>query len=126
MAEPAPIFDVEPQVSLCGLGEPLLNKHVIRFAEQVTGAGFRTVLSSNAALLDERKATGLLDAGVKAVYLNVGDIGESYEAVYQLPFAKTRDNIVRFLELAGDRCDVYIVLVDYKRDADHIAAMKAY
>lgn len=117
---------VDVDVSLCGLGEPLLNKHVATFAQEVRAAGFRCSLSSNGALLDERRANALLDAGVQRVFLNVGDIGEAYESVYKLPFDKTRDNVVRFAEMAEGRCDVSLVLVDYTADPEHLAMLREY
>jgi hypothetical protein len=43
-----------------------------------------------------------------------------------LPFERTRQNIVRFLEMAEGRCEVFLVLVDYRRDLDHVRAMEAY
>jgi MoaA/NifB/PqqE/SkfB family radical SAM enzyme len=118
---------VDPiHVSLCGLGEPLLNRNLAHFTERVRSEGFTVSVSSNAALLDERRGRALLDAGLQSIYINVGDIDEAYEAVYQLPFAKTRDNIVRFAEMAGDDCQVVIVLVDYKADKQHTARMREY
>jgi MoaA/NifB/PqqE/SkfB family radical SAM enzyme len=117
---------VEVDISLCGLGEPLLNKHAADFARAVRGAGFSCSFSSNGALLDERRATALLDAGVQIAYLNIGDIGDRYEEVYQLPFERTRDNIVRFTQLAEGRCETCIVLVNYRRDPDHVEDMKRY
>jgi MoaA/NifB/PqqE/SkfB family radical SAM enzyme len=119
-------IDDQLHVSLCGLGEPLLNKKLPHFTERVRTEGFTVSVSSNAALLDERRGRDLLDAGLQSIYINVGDIGEAYEAVYQLPFERTRDNIVRFTEMAGDDCQVVIVLVDYKGDKTHTAAMREY
>ena len=58
--------------------------------------------------------------------INVGDEGEEYESVYKLPFEKTRDNVVRFAEMAEGRCEVNIVLVDHRRDPEHIEAMQKY
>ena len=40
-------------------------------------------------MLDERKATALLDAGLNAININVGDHDEDYEEIYKLPFEKT-------------------------------------
>ena len=116
----------EVVVSLCGLGEPLLNRHAADFVRQVREAGFTCMLSSNGALLDERKGRELLDAGLQKIFINVGDVDESYEEVYKLPFERTRENVVRFADMAGDTCKVRVVLVDYKRDASHLKAMKQY
>ena len=43
----------ELKISLCGLGEPLLNRHTPSFVRQVRDEGFDCTMSSNAALLDE-------------------------------------------------------------------------
>jgi MoaA/NifB/PqqE/SkfB family radical SAM enzyme len=119
-------LDCPTTVSICGLGEPLLNKLTPDFVKKVTDAGLRCVMSSNASLLDERRATAVLDAGLKEIYINIGDLGKDYEDVYNLDFYETRDNIIRFREMARDRCVVTIVLVDYKNDPEHLAEMRDY
>jgi MoaA/NifB/PqqE/SkfB family radical SAM enzyme len=113
-------------ISLCGLGEPLLNRHAAKFVRQVKDAGFDVSLSSNGSVLSEEKGEALLDAGLERILINVGDEGEEYESVYKLPFEKTRANVTRFAEMAEGRCEVYIVLVDHHRDPDHIEHMKEY
>jgi MoaA/NifB/PqqE/SkfB family radical SAM enzyme len=113
-------------ISLCGLGEPLLNKHAPAFARHVRDAGFRCAMSSNGALLDERRGSELLDAGLNEILINCGEQGEDYEAVYKLPWEKTRDNIIRFAEMAGDDCDVLLILVNHRRDAQHQLDMREF
>jgi len=113
-------------IQLCGLGEPLLNPRTPDYVRQVREAGFKCGLSSNASILDERKARKLLDAGLSEIAINAGDEGEEYEDVYKLPFEKTRDNIIRFNEMASDDCNVQVVLVDHRYDAAHIEKMKTY
>ncbi len=113
-------------VDLCGLGEPLLHKLAPKFVRQVRQAGMRCQMNSNGALLDDDRSEALLEAGLQRILINIGDIGERYEEVYQLPFERTRERIVRFNELAKGRCEVRIVLVNYERDPRHIAAMKGY
>jgi len=114
------------QVSLCGLGEPLINPKTPSWVQQIRDAGFDCAMSSNGALLDERRGTALLEAGLQTININVGDEGERYEDVYKLPFQKTLDNILRFKEMAGDGCKVNIVLVDYRLDREHIKYMVKY
>ena len=53
-------------LSLCGLGEPLLNRHTLDFTRQAVDAGFEVTLSTNASLLTEEKGAALLDAGLVA------------------------------------------------------------
>jgi MoaA/NifB/PqqE/SkfB family radical SAM enzyme len=119
-------FGRKVEISLCGLGEPLLNKHTPDYVRQVREAGFDLTLSSNASILDEAVTRRLLDAGLQRVALNVGEEGAEYEDIYKLPFERTRDNVLRFAELAGDDCEVTIVLVNHRGNADHLEEMKAY
>ncbi len=119
-------LDASVRVSLCGLGEPLLNRHAPEWVAEVREAGFEVALSSNGSLLDERRGRELLDAGLQKILINVGDEGEEYESVYKLPFDKTRDNVARFAKMAEGRCEVDIVLVDHHRDTAHIEKMKRF
>jgi MoaA/NifB/PqqE/SkfB family radical SAM enzyme len=114
------------RISLCGLGEPLLNRHTPSFVARVRAEGFHCTMSSNAALLDERRSHELIEAGLQKIAINVGDRDEDYEEIYKLPYERTRDNILRFKELAGDVCQVIIVLVDHRQDRAHIDDMKRY
>jgi MoaA/NifB/PqqE/SkfB family radical SAM enzyme len=123
-AEVDPSIDIA--VSMCGLGEPLLHKRAPDFIRRSRDEGFYTTMSSNAALLDERRGNAVLDAGLQCVYINVGERDEAYVDIYKLPFERTRDNVVRFAEMAGDRCRVVMVLVDHRRDKAHVAAMEEY
>ena len=116
---------LEPNV--CGLGEPLLNTNTPEFIRQIRAAGFNTCsMASNGALLDEKRGTAILEAGVTRVNINIGELGDGYEEVYNLPYEKTRDNIIRFIDMAGDDCDVQIVLVNYKQDPEHTARMQDF
>jgi MoaA/NifB/PqqE/SkfB family radical SAM enzyme len=114
------------KVSLCGLGEPLLNKHTPSFIEKIRAADLSCVMSSNAALLDERRSRQLLDAGLQRIMINIGDVGDDYEDVYKLPFEKTRERIAAFAETAKGQCEVWIVLVDYRQDRAHLEEMRTY
>jgi MoaA/NifB/PqqE/SkfB family radical SAM enzyme len=116
-------FDEPVNVSLCGLGEPLLNKHLPEMIRAVKDAGFVCKLSSNGALLNEKRRAAILDAGLDEININIGDIGEAYEEVYNLPYERTQQRILDFHREAGDDCDVNIVLVDYKADRDHLKTM---
>jgi MoaA/NifB/PqqE/SkfB family radical SAM enzyme len=122
-------FGARTKVNLCGLGEPLLNRHTPDFVRKVRDAGFEISLSTNGSLLDERRGTALLEAGLQAVEINIGEEGEDYEQIYGLPFEKSCDNVARFAEMArsaGGECHVRVVLVNHRRDPDHLQKMKAF
>lgn len=113
-------------VSLCGLGEPLLNKHTPSFVARVNEEGFDSSLASNGALLTESVGERLLDGGLKSIQINVGEQGEAYEEIYKLPWEKTLRNVVRFAEMAEGRCHTQIVLVNHRGDDHHNDEMKAF
>jgi MoaA/NifB/PqqE/SkfB family radical SAM enzyme len=120
------VSGLEVTVSLCGLGEPLINRNTVSFVEKVKRAGFKCSMSSNGALLTEDKAHALLNAGLDEIYLNISDIDEEYERIYNLPFDRTCENVTRFAALAQGRCTPVIILVDHRNDREHLNAMEAF
>jgi pyruvate-formate lyase-activating enzyme len=113
-------------IVFCGMGEPLLHPRVSEYVGRATDAGLDVHLSTNGSLLDDATGRALLDRGVRAVFLNIGDHGAAYEAVYRLPFERTRDRVAAFAQMAGDRCRVVAVLVDHRSDPAHVDAMRSY
>lgn len=119
-------LQLDVRVSLSGLGEPLLNRNVVDYVRQVRAAGLECGMSSNGALLDEERSRALLDAGLQRIFLNVGEKDEDYESIYQLPFERTCENVIRFAKMAGEQCDVFVVLVDHRGDRDHLQDMQRF
>ena len=113
-------------LSFCGMGEPLLHPRVVEYVARVADAGLRPIINTNAALLHPSLADELLDAGLAMACCNVGEVDDDYEAVYRLPFERTRANVDHLLAVAGDRCTVRIVLVDHRGDPAHVDAVRAY
>lgn len=113
-------------LSFCGMGDALMHPQVIDRVRQVSDAGLRPLLNTNAAKLTPHRADALLDAGVEWVCINAGERDEAYEAVYGLPFQRTHDNVVAFAEKAAGRCVVAMVLVDHRGDPAHRDDMKQY
>jgi organic radical activating enzyme len=116
----------ELHVSLCGLGEPLLNRNVVDYVRLARAEGFFVKMSSNASLLDERRSAALLEAGLQQILINVGEEGDDYEAVYHLPFERTLQNVLRFNEMSAGACEVTMVIVDHRGNPDHVARMTKY
>ena len=59
------------------------------------------VMSSNGSLLDERRSLGAARGGLQQILVNVGEEGDDYEEIYQLPFERTLENVVRFNEMSA-------------------------
>ncbi|HMS90118.1 MAG: radical SAM protein [Acidimicrobiales bacterium] len=113
-------------LSFCGMGEPLLHPRVVEYVGRAADAGLRPIVNTNGSLLSARTAEDLLDAGLAMACLNVGETGEQYEAVYRLPFERTRSNVEHFLAIAAGRCISLIILVDHRDDPDHASSMQQY
>lgn len=113
-------------LSFCGMGEPLLHRRVVEYVARAAQAGLRPIVNTNGALLSPRTAEELMDAGLAMACLNVGEIGEDYEAVYGLPFERTRINVEHFLATSPGRCIAAIILVDHRHDPDHATSMREY
>ena len=119
-------YQTHMKVNLCGLGEPLLNRNTPDFVRKVRAANFECSISTNGSLLDERHSRALLEAGLQGAEINVGEVDDDYEQIYGLPFEKTCENVVRFSEMAGDQCQVRMVLVNHRGDADQMARMTEF
>ena len=114
------------QVTFCGLGEALLNPRTPDYVRSVRDEGLHCALSTNGSLLNEARAEALLDAGISRVDINVGEEGEAYEKIYGLSFAKVEANVLRFAQMAKDRCVVSIVLVNHAGDKERVEYMRSY
>jgi MoaA/NifB/PqqE/SkfB family radical SAM enzyme len=113
-------------LSFCGLGETMLNPNLASYVRRAVEAGFQPSMCSNASRLTQQRARELVDAGLRRIYINSGEIGPDYDRVYKLSFDRMRDNVARFLELAGDRCELHIVLVDHHQDKQYVRRIKRF
>ncbi len=73
-----------PVVILTG-GEPLLRDDILELARHGTGKGLRMVMAVNGTLLDEHRAAGLREAGVKRLSISIdGATEESHDGLRQV------------------------------------------
>src|SRR6476660_2935759 len=82
-----------------GIGEPMLHPGIFEMIRITKDAGIRTGMSTNATLLDDKRADQLLDSGLDYLILAFdGATPETYEK-YRLgaTFEATRENILAFL-----------------------------
>jgi radical SAM protein with 4Fe4S-binding SPASM domain len=96
-----------------GIGEPMIHPNIFEMIRITREAGIRTGISTNATLLDDRRAEMLLESGLDYVILAFdGATKQTYEK-YRVgaTFEKTRENILTFLEKKLERKSiVYVVL----------------
>src|SRR2546427_13275639 len=96
-----------------GIGETMIHPSIFEMIRITRDAGIRTGMSTNATLMDDRRADMLLDCGLDYVILAFdGATKETYEK-YRVGavFEKTRENILNFLRKKLDRkSPAYVVL----------------
>ncbi|MDP3952644.1 radical SAM/SPASM domain-containing protein [Microbacterium sp.] len=98
-------------------GEPLIDKRLATKVAELKGRGVKRVgISTNASLLTETRAEGLLLAGIDEVLLSVDSLDRSvYESIrVGLEFEEVMANCLRFIELrdamASD-CQVWVRMI---------------
>jgi len=102
------IDDVHPYVSAATLavgGESLLHPAFFEMAAYARRRGVRTILNTNATLLDEDKAAALLESGLDYVsFAFDGFTKAGYERARRgADFEATLENILRFLRMRKER-----------------------
>lgn len=78
-------------------GESLLHPQFPELAREAAASGRRTLVTTNGTLLDERRTTGLLQAGLDRVTVSVDGDAESHEAIRGVPLARTEAGLDRLL-----------------------------
>ena len=88
-------------VTLQGVGEPLLNKDIMKMIRHCTDRGIATYINTNGTILTETKSRELIEAGLCNLSISVNSFNEDV-------FAKTRsgasitkiaENIKKFIEI---------------------------
>jgi MoaA/NifB/PqqE/SkfB family radical SAM enzyme len=96
-------FSPPPTVFFGGLGEPLANPSTIKWVGEAKSLGANVELITNGTLLNEKRARGLIEAGLDALWVSIdGATPESYSDVRlgdELP--RVIENLERFRRLRG-------------------------
>src|SRR5881396_380104 len=111
-----------------GIGEPMIHPNIFEMIRITREAGIRTGMSTNATLMDERRADQLLDCGLDYVILAFdGATKETYEK-YRVgaTFEKTLDNIQNFLKKKQSRGSKLHVVVQMVLLRDNMVEIDAY
>jgi len=66
-----PLFPSLLRVSLFGLGEPTLNRHLVDYVRELSAAGVEVAFNTNATLIDDAKAESLALAGTDSVTVSI-------------------------------------------------------
>lgn len=93
-------FDPLPALMFCHRGEELLDKKFVQKVQMAKQGGHNVILNTNGLLLDEKRASGLLDAGIDVIGLSCESLDkEIYEKIMVKGdlglFKKNVENLLR-------------------------------
>jgi radical SAM protein with 4Fe4S-binding SPASM domain len=111
-----------------GIGEPMIHPNIFEMIRITHDAGIRTGMSTNATLMEDKRADMLLDSGLDYVILAFdGATKETYEK-YRIgaTFEKTRENILGFLEKKQARGSNMYVVIQMVLLKDNLHEIEAY
>ncbi len=105
--DPAYFQSLEPflkravDVSLYGLGEPMIDKHYFETVRYVTSHGGRVSLSSNGTLLDETRCRETIESGIKSIGISLDAATTETFDIVRPPggFEKIVENIERLTRM---------------------------
>lgn len=88
-------------VTLQGVGEPLLNKDIMKMIRYCTDKGISSYINTNGTILTETKAKELLEAGISNLSISVNSFDEKVfsETRSGASIIKIAENVKRFIEL---------------------------
>ena len=124
------------RVSLYRDGEPLIDKKLAnRINKFKTNGVDNTSIATNVSLLDEKKSTDLLEAGLGLVIMSIDSLKKDvFEKIrVRLKFEEVKDNALKFLQLRdkiNPKCRVWIRMIrqesNYKEWDDYYNFWKKY
>ncbi len=111
-----------------GIGEPMIHPNIFEMIRITRDAGVRTGMSTNATLMDDKRADMLLDCGLDYVILAFdGATKETYEKYRTgATFEKTRANILTLLKKKIERKAPLYVVLQMVLLKDNIPEISAY
>ena len=119
-------------VNLHHSGESLLHPEILDMVRYTKEAGIYTRLHTNATVLDEETAQGILDAGLDFLSFSFdGYDKETYEGIRRgANFEKTLDNILNFLRLkktlGTQRPFTIFEVINFSEKTDDTASRQAF
>tara|TARA_B110000977_G_scaffold201844_1_gene299210 strand:+ start:3646 stop:4629 length:984 start_codon:yes stop_codon:yes gene_type:complete len=112
------------RVSLYRDGEPLIDKKMAQRINKFYENGItETSIATNVSLLNEKRATDLLEAGLGMIIFSIDSLNKDvFEKIrVRLNFEEVRDNAIRFLQLRdkiNPKCRVWIRMIRQKSNYD--------
>lgn len=117
------------ELCLSMTGEPLLNRDLEKYIAYAKNLGYRYIfLNTNGYLLDDKRAVGILEAGLDSMKVSVNSAKKSYQLIHGIDgFDRVIKNIKNFDKLRkgmGRDCKLYISYVAVKQTLNEADELK--
>ena len=88
-------------ITLQGVGEPLLNKDIIKMIGYCSQRGISTYINTNGTILTEQKSKDLIEAGLHNLSISINSFDEKIfsETRSGASITKITENVKRFIEI---------------------------
>ena len=88
-------------VTLQGIGEPLLNKDIIKMIKHCSEKGISTYINTNGTILTENKSRELVESGLSNLSISINSFNEKVfsETRSGASIHKVTENVKRFIEI---------------------------
>lgn len=96
------IIDENPQLKFVlafQWGEPLLHDDLPKMISYCSRRGIRTMVTSNAFLLNDKLSEELIDAGLTRITFSVDGVGEIYERIRGRAYEEFKNKVLGFKEI---------------------------
>lgn len=92
-------------ITLQGIGEPLLNKDIIKIIKYCSEKGISTYINTNGTVLTERKSHELIEAGLGNLSISINSFNEKVfsETRSGASINKITENVRRFIEIRKEK-----------------------
>ena len=92
-------------VTLQGVGEPLLNKDIMKMIQYCSSKGIATYINTNGTILTEAKSRELIDSGLYNLSISINSFDEKIFADTRsgASIVKITENVKRFIELKKEQ-----------------------
>lgn len=84
-------------------GEPLMHENIFYMIEYAAKRNIRTMLTSNATLLNEQTCNKIIDSGLTRITFSVDGIGQTYTNIRGVEYSKIKENILLLRKIRDER-----------------------
>lgn len=100
------VIDENPQLEFIlpfQWGEPLMSKDVFDMIKYASSRLIRTMLTSNATLLNEETCNKIVDSGLTRITFSIDGVGKTYTDIRGVEYSKIKDNILLLKKIRDQR-----------------------